>query len=154
MKLTQEPSWIDPIVAYLKIDEQPKDKTEAITLRLKVARYVLYDDNLYRRGYSMPLLKCVIPSEAKYIIREIHEDICRNHAGGQSLAFQRPKAGLLLDSHEDRLHGVRLQMLQVLMICTNIESALKKLMSMTSPRPFAVWGINLIGRLPKGRGSV
>ena len=25
---------------------------------------------------------------------------------------------------------------------------------MTSPWPFAVWGIDLIGRLPKGRGSV
>ena len=25
---------------------------------------------------------------------------------------------------------------------------------MTSPWPFAIWGINLIGRLPKGRDSV
>ena len=29
IELTQEPSWIDLIVAYLKTGEQPKDKTEA-----------------------------------------------------------------------------------------------------------------------------
>ena len=48
---------------------------------MKVARYVIYDDKPYRRGYSMPLLKCVVASEAKYIMREIHEGICLNDAG-------------------------------------------------------------------------
>ena len=82
MELTQEPSWMDPIAVYLKTSEQPEDKTEARILRLKAARYVLYDDRLCKRGYSMPLLKCATPSEAKYIMREIHEGICGNHIGG------------------------------------------------------------------------
>ena len=30
----------------------------------------------------------------------------------------------------------------------------EKLTTMTSPWPFTVWGIDLIGQLPKGRGSV
>ena len=82
MELIQEPSWMDPIVTYLKIGKQPEDRTEARILRLKVARYVLYDDKVYRRGYSMPLLRCVTPSEAKYILREIQEVTCGNHTGG------------------------------------------------------------------------
>ena len=41
----------------------------------------------------MPLLKCVIPSEAKYIMRKIHKGICGNHVGGQSLAFKALKQG-------------------------------------------------------------
>ena len=61
MELTKEPSWMDPIVAYLKTGEQSEDKTEARILWLKVARYVLYNDKLYKRGYSMPLLKCSLP---------------------------------------------------------------------------------------------
>ena len=87
-ELTQEPSRIDLIVAHLKTSEQPEDKTKAHILWLKAARYALYDDKLYRRGYSMPLLKCATPSEAKYLMREIHKGTCRNHAGGQSLAFK------------------------------------------------------------------
>ena len=88
MELTQEPSWMDLIVAYLKTSKQPEDKTKARILRLKVARYILYDDKLYMRGYSMLLLKCSTPSEVKYIMREIHEGTCGNHVGGQSLAFK------------------------------------------------------------------
>ena len=70
MELTQGPSWMDPIVGYLKTGEQLEDKTEAHILQLKVAPYVLYDDYLYRKAYSSPLLKCATPSEAKYIMRE------------------------------------------------------------------------------------
>ena len=82
IELIQEPSWMDPIVEYIKTGEQPKDKIEAHFFPLKAARYALYNDKLYRRGYSMPLLKYVTPSKAKYIIREIHEGTCGNHARG------------------------------------------------------------------------
>ena len=74
---------MDPIILYLKNDELPKGKTEAQVLRLKATRYVLYDDKLYRRGYSMPLLKCVPPSKAEYIMREIHEGICGRSQCGE-----------------------------------------------------------------------
>ena len=79
---------MDPLVAYLKTDELPENKTEARILRLKVARYVVYNNKLYRRGYSMSLLKCMTPFEVDYIMREIHEPICGNHTEGQSLAFK------------------------------------------------------------------
>ena len=84
---------MDHIITYLKIGDQPEDKTEAQILRLKVAHYVLYDDKLYKRGYSMPLLKCVTLLEAKYIMREIHEGTCGNHAEGQSLVFKALRQG-------------------------------------------------------------
>ena len=68
MELMREPSWMDPIIAYLKNNELPKEKTEARILRLKVAHYVRYDDTLYKRDYSMSLLKCVHPMEVKNIM--------------------------------------------------------------------------------------
>ena len=57
-------------------------------LRLKAARYILYDGQLYRRGFSTPLLKCVDLEERNYILREIHERVCSNHVGGKSLAHK------------------------------------------------------------------
>ena len=93
IELMQEPSWMDPIIAYLKNGELPEEKTEARILRLKVARYVLYDDKLYRRGYSMPLLKCVLPTEAKSIMWEIHDDTSGNHASRQFLALKALRQG-------------------------------------------------------------
>ena len=99
MVLTQEPSWMGLIVTYPKTGEQPKDQTEALILQLKAARYVVYDNKLYKRGYYIPLLKCVTLSKEKYIMREIHEGICGNHDVGQSL----------LAKQEDGLHGIRPQ---------------------------------------------
>ena len=93
MELVQEPSWMDPIVAYLNNGDLPEGYSKAHILRLKVARYVLYDDKLYRRGYSMPLLKCTPLTEAAYIMREIHEGICGNHTWGKSLVFKALRQG-------------------------------------------------------------
>ena len=93
MELEQEPSWMDPIVTYLKTSKLLRNKTEVRILRMKVARYVIYDDKLYRRGYSMSLLKCMTPSEEDYIMRKIREGIYGNHAGGQSLAFKVLRQG-------------------------------------------------------------
>ena len=79
---------MDPIIAYLKTSEFPRNKTEARILRMKAAGYVIYDDKLYRKGYSMLLLVCVTLSEENYIIREIYKGICKNHTGGQSLVVK------------------------------------------------------------------
>ena len=73
--------------------ELPEGKTEACILRLKAARYILYDDKLYIRGYLMWLLKYIPPTEVEYVMREIYEGIYGNHAGGQSLAFETLRRG-------------------------------------------------------------
>ena len=41
----------------------------------------------------MPLLICGTPSKVKYIMREIHEGTSRNHAEGQSIAFNAIRQG-------------------------------------------------------------
>ena len=70
------------MVSYLENGELSENKTEARISILKATHYVIYDDKLYRSGYSMLLLKYVTPSEADYIMREIHEGICGNLLGG------------------------------------------------------------------------
>ena len=51
------PSWMDPIIAYLKDDQLPEDKNEAHKIRLKAARFWLSpDDKLYRKSYTGPYL--------------------------------------------------------------------------------------------------
>ncbi|XXG73130.1 hypothetical protein AAC387_Pa07g2098 [Persea americana] len=52
-----DPSWMDPIIAYLRYDRQPEDKNEAHKIRLKAARFWLSsDDKLYRKSYTGPYL--------------------------------------------------------------------------------------------------
>ena len=123
MERTQEPSWMDPIVTYLKTGEQPNDKTEAHILRLKAARYVLCDDKLYRKGYFMPLLKWSPPQKRNTSWGRSTKAHVRT-MGGAVPSVQNPKARLLLANYEGRLHGVCTQMRQVLVVFTNIKSPL------------------------------
>ncbi|KAL5545737.1 hypothetical protein UlMin_005424 [Ulmus minor] len=84
-QVDEEPTWMTPIVGYLLRGELPQDRTEARTLRMRAARYTYLAGQLYKRGFSNPLLKCVTPDQGLYIMREIHEGVCGNHAGKRSL---------------------------------------------------------------------
>ena len=82
-----------PIVCYLKEGWLPKDKTEARKIQIKATRFVIIDNILYRQGYSLPYLRCANSEEADYVLPNIHEGICRNHAGARSLAGKTLRIG-------------------------------------------------------------
>ncbi|XP_074324392.1 uncharacterized protein LOC141661309 [Apium graveolens] len=67
------PTWMTSILAYIREGSLPDEKNEARRIKYKAARYVIYDEILYRRGFSVPLLKCIHGDECNYILREVHE---------------------------------------------------------------------------------
>ena len=81
------------IISYLKDRILPEGKGEARKLRVRLTRYVLLNDALYKRGFSQPYLRCLSPDEANYMLREVHEGACRNHSGARSLIHKVVRAG-------------------------------------------------------------
>ena len=57
-----------PVIQYLKDGVLPEDKRKVRLLRLKATRYMMYDDQLYKRGFLTPLLKCVDLENGNYIL--------------------------------------------------------------------------------------
>ena len=92
-QLSQEPSWIDPIRKYLAEGILPENSAEAKKLRWKASQYVILDNHLYKRSFSLPLLRCLRPSEADFALQEVHEGTCGNHLGGKSLAYKILRQG-------------------------------------------------------------
>ena len=82
-----------PIVGYLKEGKLPQGKDEGRKLRIKLAKYVLMDEVLYKRGFSQPYLRCLAPDEANYVLREVHEGAYGNHFGARSLVHKVVRAG-------------------------------------------------------------
>ena len=81
-----------PIISYLKDGSLPEGKDEARRLRVRLARYVLLNDVLYKRGFLQPYLRCLSPDEANDVLREVHSGACENHSGARSLIHKVVRA--------------------------------------------------------------
>ena len=77
----------------MKNDVLLDGKEAARKLKVQAARFVLIKDVLYKRGFSHPYLRCLGTEEADYVMREVHEGICRNHSGSRSLVYKLVRAG-------------------------------------------------------------
>ena len=73
------------IISFLQDRRLPQDVEEAKKVRKRAVRFMILNDTLYKKGFSMPYLKCVDEEEAKYILDEIHEGLCGDHVGPRSL---------------------------------------------------------------------
>ena len=47
--------------------------------------FTVLNDELYKRGYSQPYLRCIEGEEAKYVLEEVHGGVCGDHMGAKSL---------------------------------------------------------------------
>ncbi|XP_075633439.1 uncharacterized protein LOC142605899 [Castanea sativa] len=91
---TQQPrTWMYPILSYINDGQLPFDPSTAKKLRLRAARFIFVNVELYKRGFSLPYLKCLTPKEATYVLREIHEGICGNNSGPRSLVGKTVQVG-------------------------------------------------------------
>ncbi|XP_012858055.1 PREDICTED: uncharacterized protein LOC105977295 [Erythranthe guttata] len=148
-----EPCWFTPILKYLKKGELPAESTEARKLKTRAARFVIVGEELYKRGFSFPYLKCLDPTTADYALREVHEGICANHLSGRTLALKLLRQGYYWPTmHEDAKKLVRkCKPCQEHANITHLPAALMQ--PIDSPIPFAQWGMDLVGPFPPATGG-
>ena len=74
-------SWMDPILTYIRDRTLPPNPSEARKIRVRLSRFTILNDELYKRGFSQPYLNCLDFEDAVYVLHEIHEGVCGNHSG-------------------------------------------------------------------------
>jgi len=74
-----------PIKRYMANGKLPGDAWEANYIKKNASRYTFLDRNLFRFGYSRPLLICVDRIEVARIMTYLHEGIFGNHIEGRTL---------------------------------------------------------------------
>ncbi|GJW14239.1 reverse transcriptase domain-containing protein [Tanacetum coccineum] len=148
------PTWMTPIMEYLKDGTLPGDRKEASKLRIKARQYELLDGILYKRSFLKPWLRCVGPLQADYVIREIHEGSCSMHAGPRSVVAKAMRLGYYWPTmHRDARDMIR--------TCNDCQihrpvprNPQQPLTPITAPWPFYKWGIDIAGPFPEGPGKV
>ena len=79
-------------MSYLKDKILLEDREEARKLRVRVAKFVLMDEVLYKKGFSQPYLRCLTTDKSYYILRNVHSGAYRNHSGASSLIHKIVRA--------------------------------------------------------------
>ncbi|GFZ14654.1 hypothetical protein Acr_24g0008440 [Actinidia rufa] len=145
----RNPTWMDEIIAYLQRGILPKDKLQARRLQYRSVRFCIFKGKLYKRSFSGPLLKCLRPEEAEFILREIHEGICGNHSGARSLAMKTIRPGYFWPTIERDAAAYirRCDKCQRFAPISRLPHT--EMVPMSSPWPFAQWGIDILGPLPQ-----
>ncbi|KAL0426874.1 UNVERIFIED_CONTAM: hypothetical protein Slati_2862200 [Sesamum latifolium] len=150
---TNKPCWKDAIKAYLTTGSLPLDKKEARAIRIRAALFTMIPGDLYKRGFSQPYLKCLDPERAEYVLREVHEGSCGNHAGGRSLAGKVLRQGYFWPTmRRDALDMVRCcRKCQEHANIMHVPAA--PMQPIPNPCPFDQWGMDLIEKLPRAIGQ-
>ncbi|GJS87316.1 reverse transcriptase domain-containing protein [Tanacetum coccineum] len=86
-------NWMTPIIKCLKEGIWLENKNEARALRMKIGQYMMKEGILFKKSHLSPMLRCVGPLQASYIIREVHEGACEMHAGAQSVVAKIMRQG-------------------------------------------------------------
>ncbi|XP_061353460.1 uncharacterized protein LOC133298221 [Gastrolobium bilobum] len=93
MVITSASDWRQTIVAYLEKGTLPEDRLESRKLVRDATQYTIVNDQLFRKGLHVPMLKCLNADEAEYVLGEIHEEINGHHMRGKALARKALRAG-------------------------------------------------------------
>ena len=143
-----------PIVSFLQDERLPQDAEEAKKIKKRATKFTILNDTLYKRGFSMPYLKCVDEDKAKYILEEIHEGVCGDLAGPKSLVSKVIRTGYFWPT-------MQVDAIELVKKCDKCQRfgnvqrlPAEKLMTIASLWPFAQWGIDIVGPLPQDKGQV
>ena len=153
MQIRMTGSWAEPMERYLRTGELPEDKNEARKIKVRAARYALIGEDLYKRGYSQPYLRCVTTEEGDYVLREIHFGVCGNHSGGRSLAHKALRTGYYWPTMGEDAK----KLVQRCDKCQRFGPVPKlpasEQIPILSPCPFDQWGLDLVGPLPDRKST-
>jgi hypothetical protein len=123
-------------------------------LKMKAGRFTILNGFLYRRGFTLPLLKCISTEEGNYVLREIHEGICGSHSGARVLAHKAVRTGF----YWPNMYKESMEIVRYCDKCQRFANITKQppeeLTTISSPWPFSQWGVDIVGPLPRGKGGV
>ena len=141
--------WYYDIMKFLELAVylDGANKREHHWIRMMTMQYILYGGWLYKWFYDGIHLRCLKKKEVKRVMEEVHQRICGPHMNGRMLAKKILKMGYYWNMMET-------DCVELVKSCHNCRTHANlnhmppsELYSMTSPWPFSVRGIDMIGRI-------
>jgi len=97
-------------------------------------------------------MKCLTKEQAQYVLQEIHDGACGNHFGTRTMAAKVISAGYYCPT----IQGDCAEYVKKCLKCQEFgplhHSKPKEFHNMTSPWPFAIWGMDIIDPFSPDKG--
>ncbi|XP_015944154.1 uncharacterized protein LOC107469288 [Arachis duranensis] len=146
--------WRRPFLEYINAGIIPRDEINPQHFKRKASLYTNIAGELYRRGFSQPLLRCLNEEEAKEVMDEVHQGVCGNHIGGQALAAKIVRTGYYWST-------MKRDCITIVKTCDKCQKhaaistkPAEVLHSMEVSWPFHRWGLDILGPFPIAPGQV
>ncbi|GKE44327.1 reverse transcriptase domain-containing protein, partial [Tanacetum coccineum] len=147
-------TWMTLIHEYLTDETLPAERKKARAIKRKSQRFAIINGILYKKSFLGPWLRCVGPSQANYVLLEIHEGSCSMHLGTRSVVAKALRTGYYWPT----MHKDARALIKACQECQVHKPVLRnpqeKLNLITSPWPFYKWGIDIAGPFPEGPDKV
>ena len=149
----EKEDWRQPLVDYLKYGKLPHELRHRAEIRRRAARFIYYNDTLYRRSFNEVFLRCLGDEEALQAIEEAHSGICGAHQSGPKLHFRIKRMGyywptMVRDCME---YAQRCQPCQF--HANFIHQPPEPLHPTVASWPFDAWGLDVVGPMTKSSGG-
>lgn len=140
---TAEEDWRYPIVSYLR---HPSGDHEKST-RFRARWYLIYQNELYRKGSDGLLLLCLGTNDARTVMGDSHEGICGAHQSGIKMRWLIRRHGyywptILKDCIEYAKGCIKCQIYGPIQ-----RVPAEALHPITKPWPFRSWAVDIIGKI-------
>ncbi|XP_068475087.1 uncharacterized protein [Phaseolus vulgaris] len=141
-------TWMMPYKGYLADGVLPLEPAKSRKVEKNYAKYTLIDGELFRHGFTHPILVCVSGDQCLHIMAELHEGICGSHIGGRALASKAIRAGYYWPTVREDCTRYAQQCKQCQQHADWHKVPPEELRSIYNPWSFHTWGIDIMGPFP------
>jgi hypothetical protein len=141
------------IRSYLENRPLADDNAETERIARKSRMYHLIDRVLYRQGSNGMMMRCISKDEGIQLLRDIHNGACGAHSSCRSIVGKAFKHGFYWPTAKD-------DAMEIVAKCRDCQFFQKQTMKHVNPLrsidiswPFVIWGIKIVGILPRAPGG-
>ena len=108
---------------------------------------------MYQRSFFGPYLLCVHPDALESLLEKLHEGVYGSHIGGRSLSHWAITQEYWWPDMQKEVQEYVRKCDQCQRFASNIHQPRGVLNPLSSPWPFAQWGLDIVGPFPKVIGN-
>jgi hypothetical protein len=145
--------WMSLIRAYLDNQPPSDDNIEVKRIACNSRMYHLIDGVLFHQGANEMMMKCISREEGMELLEDVHRCVCGSHSSWCSIVCKAYMLGFYWPTVKD-------DAMEVVKKCRDCKFYQKQTMKNANPLrpidvswPFAIWGIDIIGVLPRAPGG-